>query len=199
MGRRKKQNFKPVQMQIERTPKVLFASEWVCCMDCGLLMHQKSINEPQWSVCDACQRVYTEIKDAWLVKMLVKRMTSNTKILEKYMRVLKKNLVYLCEDCKRFYLAIEGYNKTQCKWCFLIEKQTLKRINSEREKQCIVCGVFIEKQLICDSCLKQMNIVKQSMEYVYYINWIGRYKRQASQILGRKRLRTSGENMEKIK
>jgi hypothetical protein len=149
-------------------------------MDCGLLIEKKRQGKPQWSICPACVRVYSEVKHKWLASMLAKRVMEQQGLLAARAEMLQKNNVYYCKDCHRFYLAIKDIEsqQMQCRWCFVYEKKTGSPLKSRREKTCIVCYGETGGQAVCDNCFSKMRIVKKSMEYTYFITWLGRYMRE---------------------
>jgi hypothetical protein len=200
----------PVKMEIDRhvqkkdAIKRIRAVEWVCCMDCGLLIEKRKHSKPQWSVCPACVRVYSEVQHSWLAEMLAKRMAQSKDVLEKNEAALKENRVYFCGDCGRFYLKLSGDDTVshQCRWCFLMDKKTGSRLKARREGVCLICYRETGGQPVCSDCVNKMRLVRKSVEYVYYVTWLGRFMREPAQESGKvrtlaklKRLRQGDEKI----
>ena len=173
--------------------KRIHATEWVCCMDCGLLIEKRKQGKPQWSVCPACVRVYAEVKHGWLAEMLAKRMVHAKDVLVKNDGALQENLVYYCGDCGKFYLRLSGDDVTahQCRWCFLIGKKTGNRIKARREGVCLICFRDAGGQPMCLDCINKMRLVRKSVEYTYYVAWLGKFMREPAQESGK--VRTMGK------
>ena len=102
-------------------------------------------------------------------------------------------------DCRKFYLQIHPDISAQCRWCFLIEKKTGHAVRTRRESMCIVCYKESDRHSICDDCVKKINVVRKSMEYTYYISWLGKYMREPVFESGKQRIFKNKISSERIK
>jgi hypothetical protein len=142
------------------------ANYWVCCLDCGLLMAPLVDGKVDWSICPVCSAVYkVGLEHPWIAKMLAYHVNG--------IPPRKKKLsLFRCAHCQNYYLRVAA-NKNGgpvCYWCEIKGHANARRHAGDR---CLVCDRSTQKRYlatgICQDCLKNIDKVKKSLEYVYYI------------------------------
>ena len=182
----------PVKIELTRksTRSVvnIQAKDWVCCTDCGLLMSKRRDEDVQWSICEACVRVYSQNENPWIAKMLAKRINNIEKILV-WEKTIERNSIFQCSDCKNIYLQICKENESikKCDWCILLEENRISCKALQNKKVCCICHKRQDKivGVFCDDCKEKLSSVGKGIEYSRYMAWIGRYKRGVASEAGK--------------
>ncbi len=151
----------------DRGEEKICINEWTCCLDCGLLMtRQKKGENKDWGVCPICTQVYkVGGEHPWIAKMLIQHING--------VPPKKKHAsLFRCAHCQHHYITV-GANKRGGPVCYWCKINGYSKAKTHAHNRCLICNQSMKKRHlatgICHSCLRGIDKVKESLEYVYYI------------------------------